>query len=264
MGKRVSMHSTAKRSLVGKPAKIYCDALFQSGRAGVGVYCERPAISIRKTFEELHSANAAECVAAIEAIRAAEELLLEGFQLWSGSRLVVEWTSGGFEMKCVTAFRYVPEIRDLLRAKCASIHWTGAGANPAEQLSRSAIEGRSDFSDGLLYVISAPMDGLRSKDFAKLRCSADGLSRKRLPDLLVLAGDAVSEQVRSAFEQDKHVAACLRWVLRGLPVDKAIRKVETDLDIGEHVRSLRRPGWADFPVASRSGRHEVSKSTGRL
>ena len=56
---------------------------------------------------------------------------------------------------------------------------------------------------------------------------------------------AVSEMqwrlVVAAFVNDEAArASCVRWMLRGLDTDKAIRKVNTDLEITEKAISKRR------------------------
>ena len=49
------------------------------------------------------------------------------------------------------------------------------------------------------------------------------------PDCLLVAAD---------FPDDpKAEASCLRWILRGLSADKAIRKIRTDLEVTAKVRS---------------------------
>jgi hypothetical protein len=52
--------------------------------------------------------------------------------------------------------------------------------------------------------------------------------------------------VDGVFEKDAQKAACLRWVLRGLPLDKAIRKVETDAEIAANAIDAQRKRRADL------------------
>lgn len=54
--------------------------------------------------------------------------------------------------------------------------------------------------------------------------------------------------VDAAFETDAQRASCLRWVLRGLPLDKAIRKVETDAEIAANAIDAQRKRQATLDV----------------
>jgi hypothetical protein len=49
------------------------------------------------------------------------------------------------------------------------------------------------------------------------------------------------QTVLEAFKQDEtSQASCLRWIQRGLDCKKAIRKVQTDLEISEKAISKRK------------------------
>lgn len=81
--------------------------------------------------------------------------------------------------------------------------------------------------DQLQYVIQTPMERLRFRDFMELKCGWDEYSKLRLPALREMVPDHQLVDVTLEGD-DKQIAACLRWMLRGLPIDKAIRKVNTD------------------------------------
>lgn len=81
-------------------------------------------------------------------------------------------------------------------------------------------------------------------DLARLKVGGtDELSSKRMPNLLALVPAAlrreVEQQLSSAFpENDASQATALRWALRGLAMELAVRKVEVDAEISR--RSGRR------------------------
>ena len=73
---------------------------------------------------------------------------------------------------------------------------------------------------------------------AKLKSGRDVYSGMKASSLR----DAISELDRSsiaeAFQQDEtSQTSCLRWMLRGLDCKKAIRKVQTDLEISKKAIS---------------------------
>lgn len=91
--------------------------------------------------------------------------------------------------------------------------------------------------DILERIINTPMDALRFRDFMSLKCGHDGFSSQRLPKLQVQVSATIREEARSTFpESEKDQAVCLRWVLRGLPFEKTVRKVKTDLEVGQNAR----------------------------
>jgi hypothetical protein len=56
----------------------------------------------------------------------------------------------------------------------------------------------------------------------------DAYSKLRLSDLELRAGEEIVRRVRSALRMDKLRGTALRWYLRGLNVDLAIRKARVD------------------------------------
>lgn len=85
-------------------------------------------------------------------------------------------------------------------------------------------------------IVATPMSHLTFRDFANLKVGGrDRYTPLRLGELKSLVSD--SHIVDAALDHDeKAVASCLRWILRGLPIDKAVRKVRTDLEIAEQAR----------------------------
>jgi hypothetical protein len=94
---------------------------------------------------------------------------------------------------------------------------------------------------GLLHQIATrPMDSLRFRDFARLKTGRDQYSRLRLPALREGQSAETNAAIDAEFEDDKLRAVCFRWILRGLPLDKAIRKVKTDQEISDNARGVVR------------------------
>lgn len=73
------------------------------------------------------------------------------------------------------------------------------------------------------------------KSFAQLKTGGmDSFSRKRLAELQKEAGEKVSSIVQKEFPKNlTHQASALRWMLRGLSTDLAIRKVQVDIEISK-------------------------------
>lgn len=69
------------------------------------------------------------------------------------------------------------------------------------------------------------------KDFAELRSWRDGYSNMTLEMLINQAGELCMKEVKKDLDTDTEIASSLRWVLRGLPIDYAIRKVKIDMEI---------------------------------
>ena len=85
-------------------------------------------------------------------------------------------------------------------------------------------------------IVATPISELSFRDFASLKVGGrDEFTRLRLSQLRQLVAD--SDIIDAALDHDESaVASCLRWMLRGLTIEKAIRKVRTNLDIAEQAR----------------------------
>jgi len=112
----------------------------------------------------------------------------------------------------------------------------------------------------LTEIIDTPMADLRFRDFAKLRVGGrDSYSRQPLTQLRQsINGEdwsVVSEKLRA----DRDRASCLRWMLRGLPLDKAIRKVRTDMEISGRAADAARqvPDKMLFEAAKWEARGDI-------
>jgi hypothetical protein len=75
----------------------------------------------------------------------------------------------------------------------------------------------------------------RFKDFVQLRSGTDKWSRMRLSALKEALGDRFAEVASSGLDEDQQ-AKHARWVLRGLPVELALRKVRTDMEVAQNAR----------------------------
>ncbi len=81
------------------------------------------------------------------------------------------------------------------------------------------------------YVAATPIERLRFKDFAKLKSGRDQFSVMRIAALQGAVSFANREQIELAFAEPCDQSKAYRWILRGLPSDKAIRKVRTNQEI---------------------------------
>jgi hypothetical protein len=85
-------------------------------------------------------------------------------------------------------------------------------------------------------IISTPCEALSFGDFAKLKSGRDSYSGMKMPQLKDAVSVMDQRSIAEAFPQnDSAQASCLRWMLRGLDCQKAIRKVRTDLEISERA-----------------------------
>lgn len=226
--------------------KIYCDGCCEpnpSSNMGIGVYSDC-GIEIARRLDQWGTNNVAECLAAIAALEEAERRGLRNILLLSDSALVVNWVRGDYALQSQTARQHVPTIRQLLQRVGGRIKWIPGTENLADRLSRQLVEAPPSRDEDMLdYVIRTPMERLKFRDFARLKSGRNDMSNLRLPQLRRLVPDHAA--VDAVFEKDAQRASCLRWVLRGLPLDKAIRKVETDAEIAASAIEAHRERRAD-------------------
>lgn len=64
----------------------------------------------------------------------------------------------------------------------------------------------------------------------------DSFSRMKREQLMELLAPSVVEIVQKEEMEEKMTLSCLRWIARGLEVQKAIRKVKTDKEIENNAR----------------------------
>jgi hypothetical protein len=93
----------------------------------------------------------------------------------------------------------------------------------------------------LQRICSTPIESLSFKDFLSLKSGRDSFSRVKLPELRTGVSEPDRVCIASAFAtDDKAQASCLRWILRGLDAEKAIRKVQADIEIADKAIAKRR------------------------
>jgi ribonuclease HI len=228
-------------SVCSSDTQIYCDGSCEPnpGKMWIGVQCECPKIAMTQEVG-LGTNNMAECLAAIIALEEAKRLSLSGFTLFSDSLLVCKWTSAAYKCRSATAQQYVPTIRQLLAERGATIKWCPGKRNPADAMSRRPVDQTLTQSppEGLVRIVKTPMESLRFRDFASLKVGGrDQFSRIPLDRLKELVRD--HSVVSEAIQDESATASCLRWMLRGLPLDKAIRKVRTDLEVAENAKAVK-------------------------
>jgi hypothetical protein len=89
----------------------------------------------------------------------------------------------------------------------------------------------AQFDFEIAYINRQPMERLKFADFKSLKCGRDELSRLRLPQLMERLSADEWRAITGEFENASDQSACARWRIRGLALDKAIRKVTTDIEV---------------------------------
>jgi ribonuclease HI len=222
---------------------LYCDGCHEEGRAGIGVVTSDGTIHISEEVR-VATSNQAECLAIIRGLQECLKLGYRPAVVLSDSQLVVCWVDGRYAVRSDTARKYTPEIRKLLKKVGTSLKWIPGAKNLADRPSREAIGvWRDPALSPLQVVCSTPADQLRFRDYARLKSGRDRYSKLRLADLAEMVDAEARRLVEAEFgEQDQ--AKVYRWMLRGLPVAKAVSKVQVDLEIAENAigRASRRLG----------------------
>lgn len=96
-------------------------------------------------------------------------------------------------------------------------------------------------SNALAHIVSTPMRSLRFRDFVGLKVGGcDKYSRIRLSRLKELVPEHAI--VAAMIDGDASIASCLRWILRGLSLEKAIRKVKTDQEVAHNAKGVSYDG----------------------
>lgn len=219
--------------------RVYADACRMPGLVGIGVHCDEPKIEFKRHTRKGMTNNAAECEAILDAVRLGSRSGLDRFLVCSDSQLALCWTDGRYAQRSATAQKYTPKMRRALERANARLIWVPGAQNLADRLSRLAI-GIDPSLPPLERVKQAKIEALGFKDFAELKVGRDEFSSLRLPKLRELVSPDDARIVTGEFDDDSDIARCLRWILRGLPVEKAIKKVRTDLEITERVKERRR------------------------
>lgn len=75
------------------------------------------------------------------------------------------------------------------------------------------------------------------RDYANLKTfGIDKFSRLKKEALYERSLKVHIDEVEKAFEDEKDIASTLKWILRGLECEDAIRKTKTDLEIASNIR----------------------------
>lgn len=86
---------------------------------------------------------------------------------------------------------------------------------------------------------SWPIDKLRRSDFAAVKSGRDSVSAMPKAQLIAVALPHDYEKICVTFDKEKYQLSVLRWMQRGLSLDKAIRKIEEDREIGHEIAERR-------------------------
>jgi len=90
-------------------------------------------------------------------------------------------------------------------------------------------------------IANAPMESLSFKDFKDLKSGRDEFTRMSLEQLAQAIAWVDRCSLTVEFQGDFQAeASCIRWMLRGLPMSKAIRKVRTDAEVAAKAISGKR------------------------
>lgn len=203
---------------------IFTSGLSAGGRTGIFVHSPECGLSEFETFDHVLGNLAAKCMAVIWALQIALELKIPSPTVLTDAEPIVGWADGSLNRRSPTAREYMPEIDGLLNQTGARLELVPAKRNLATPLARQDL--RPEVTDDELL---------------QLRSGRDQYTRMTLPELKKCVRAEIVAQVEVAFEKHEYQAACLRWILRDLPVEQAIRKVE----LGREIGRARRAAWAD-------------------
>ncbi len=167
------------------------------------------------------------------------------------SQLIINQFNGRFKVRKPELQPYHAEVTALARQiRQITVAWNPREQNrAADQLARGISSTSTapvpddryfqhELQASLAQPVAAAIAQLNAnpspsfKDFAALRTGgSDAFSKLTLEAIERHVGPAVVAQIRQALNDPKAQASALRWVLRGLGVQRAIRKVEVDAEI---------------------------------
>ncbi|KAA1261596.1 hypothetical protein LF1_41470 [Rubripirellula obstinata] len=104
--------------------------------------------------------------------------------------------------------------------------------------------------DAIDRINATPMPAIRFAMLAKLKSGFDELSRTGIDSLRERLSIADLNAIDDTFPEDQDRKSAVRWRLRGLDIDRTIRKVKTDAEIGRNAGN--RPAQPDRDQAQRS------------
>ncbi len=175
---------------------------------------------------------------------------MSGNQRWKNARKRIKKRLGatGYNSLTETQLRSVVPADDDERQVIALSLQSFGGDQPdeimtaAEQTELKAEkqaneEWRNEFLlSEIQYLNATPMASLRFKHLRDLKVGRDNFSEIRIDTLRSMISRQHVDVIESTFANPKYQVTCMRWVLRGLEIDKAIRKVSTDNEVGTNAR----------------------------
>jgi hypothetical protein len=110
------------------------------------------------------------------------------------------------------------------------------GVVPVSRRKQHVATPKPNSESTLDRICNTPGISLSFGDFAKLKSGRDSFSGMKLPQLQDAVSVMDQRSIVEAFPQvESAQASCLRWMMRGLDCQKAIRKVQTDLEISDRA-----------------------------
>lgn len=216
--------NSMKKPTIQKPKAsglIYCDGAAENGQMGIGVYSDDfGGIDEGEVIDTPSSNNVAECLALKKALELSEAKGISGAEYLCDSELVVRWVTGEYGLKSETAQTYVPELRTRLVKVGGTIRWIPGSTNKADAPSRRHFTVKESF--GTLI---------------KMKSGRDEFSKMRLPELQSRVKADAWERVVKEFASEQYQAVCLRWHLRGLDIETAIKKTQITKQMADKSRS---------------------------
>lgn len=176
------------------------------------------------------------------AVLRAAELLRPGGTILTDSQVVRTWVRKGRAKSRPDLNPHIQRCNNLVRAKKLAVRFVPRAKNLAglynerQLVGKAAIPARYDRLE-IDRINQTPMVDLRFRDFRLLKSGRDEFSKMPLAALRETVAQDVIAAVETEFPNDEDLQArCYRWVLRGLEVEKAIRKVGTVVEVGENAR----------------------------
>jgi ribonuclease HI len=172
------------------------------------------------------------------------------------SQLVIRQVNGEYKVRSAVLRGYHAEVNQLTaQIRDLSLVWNPREHNTAaDVLARGEsshaqaanaedIYLRDDLQANLPTALASAIERLNRhpapgfKDFASLRTGGlDAFSKIPLATLQVRAGAQATTLIAQTFDDSKAQATALRWALRGLAVQRAIRKVQVDTELAANAQ----------------------------
>ena len=106
-------------------------------------------------------------------------------------------------------------------------------ARPAKPPPKPVVQSQTEIE----RIANTPMGSISFKDFTSLKSGRDQFSKMKLDQLEAAIDGLEVSSLHAEFGDDLQAeASCIRWMLRGLPIDKAIRKIRTDAEVAANAR----------------------------